>query len=185
MLKFASFEAPSRYTFVDPDTQHLYSASDKGTLIENIVNYRCQNSLPPLEELGRVLDDYWCRLPENAGKCEEYKLNRGWFATWSGAVHLLKNVFYGSENMVGQEEADERSVVCKSCPNNVFPDRFLFIKWSDELAEASTGGRKSKEHTSLGNCAICSCPLRAKVFAKDMKMTEEQRKLAPDFCWAK
>ena len=135
--------------------------------------------------MDQVLENYWCGLPENAGKCSVVNLSRGWYHYLKGGIALLENMFFGEKNMVSQEEADARGSVCIECPFNVFPDRDAFIQWSDEIAEASTGGKRSKHHDELGNCEICTCPLRAKVWNKDAKMTEKESEKAPDFCWAK
>jgi hypothetical protein len=185
MLKFLPFIAPKEFVFRDPDTDYEYRANTKEALIKHIVSYRSQNGLEPIEHLNVVLENYWCSLPENVGSCQEYKLQRGWFATWRGAVQVVKNVFYGEDNLVEPEEADRRAGICVKCPENVFPDKGPFIAWSDELAQASTGGRKSKHYNELGNCAICSCPLKAKVWAKHAKLTEDENLKAPDFCWQK
>jgi hypothetical protein len=87
--------------------------------------------------------------------------------------------------MVGDEEAQVRAQTCFKCPHNVFPDKGEFLAWSDEIAEAATGGRRVVGQEELGNCEICTCPLRAKVFAKDLKMKVEEREKLPDWCWQK
>lgn len=190
MFKFLPFNAPSAYVFPDPDSGHEHKGVNKADVIQRIIKYRAQNGLEPIEELGTVLDNYWCLLPENMGKCEEFKLQRGWFEVWKGGLQILKNIAFGSDAMVPQEEADRRAKICSDqdgipCQFNVFPDRDMFIKWSDAHAEASTGGRKSKPYATLGNCALCTCSLRAKVWAKNALMTEKQSSRAPAVCWAK
>lgn len=183
MLKFSPNEVPYRYDYEDPDTGVRFVKRTKQELIQHIINYRAQNRLPVIEHLNLTLEDYWCRQKENRSKCVPVKLNRGWLATLRGALHVVENIFFGDENMVAQEEADRRAAICVQCPHNVFPDKGPFIAWSDSVAEASTGGRKSASHDMLGNCAVCSCPLRAKVFAKDVTPTDQERQELPDFCW--
>lgn len=186
IFKFKPFKTPYRWIFVDPDTQRFYSARTKKELFEQIVNYRSQNNLDPIQGLEHVIEHYLCTLPENTGNCESEKLRRGWLTTLKGGISLLQNVFYGEKAMVDQAIADQRSATCKTCPHNIFPDKGAFIQWSDELAEASTGGRKSQHHDSLGNCEACSCPLRAKVFyAGPFNLPDNQNKELPDFCWQK
>jgi hypothetical protein len=183
MLKFSPNEVPYQYDFEDPDTGYYFRYADKTKLINHIIKYREQNRLEPIKHLNLVLEDYWCRKPVNTPKCVPLSLARGWIATFRGAIQVLENIFYGEDKMVSQEVADKRSAVCVQCPHNIFPDRGPFIKWSDEIAEASTGGRRSEHHDSLGNCGVCTCPLRAKVFAKDVKPTEKERDQFPSFCW--
>lgn len=169
-LTLKPFTPPRRYTFKDPDTGFQYAAKDRSELVQRIVTYRAQNKLEQIDHLNLVLENYWCMLPENAGACSPLRpikeIKRGFFETLKGGIALLKNVYYGEENIVSQSIADERSKICSTCPYNVFPDKTDFIAWSDELAEASVGPRRSKHHKDIGNCSVCSCPLRAKVWYK-------------------
>lgn len=181
------FEAPSSYPFIDPDTGRQFLAPDKASLIKQIVSYRAQNRLDPIEEIDLVLENYWCSLPGNIGKCHTERLERSFFQTVRGGIALVTNVFFGNDAMVSDEEAERRAQICLQCPNNSFPDqKGKFDSWADKLAEASTHGRKVSVNEQLGNCMICSCNLRAKVFKKPpFSFPEDERKALPDFCWAK
>ena len=174
------------YAFTDPDTFFKFKAPSLEALCAHIRRYREQNGLPPIEFLEDVVINYCCGLKANLGVCEEYPypLKRGVFHYIKGGMSLLQNVLY--DRMVSQEEADRRAKICTNCPHNVFPDKGAFIKWSDRLAEASTGGKRSAHHNELGNCAVCTCPLRAKVWAvPPFGNSEEENKALPDFCWQK
>jgi len=167
LLKFKALEAPDKFIFKDPDTGRDFLAADKATIIKQIVSYRAQNELEPLEYLGTVIEAYMCSIPEYRYKCEpSAKFSRSIFGYISGGMALLKNVFYGEHNMVIQKVADRRSSQCVFCRHNVFPDKSAFLRWSDDLAEAATHGRKAKYHNKLGNCTVCSCPLKPKVWYK-------------------
>jgi hypothetical protein len=182
--RFKPFHAPSSYTFIDPDTAHKYGPyPDKKGLFFAILSYRDQNNLPPIAALDTVLDHYWCSLPENRGKCESFKLQRSWMQYVKGGVALLENLFYGKDNLLTPAEAEKRAKVCVSCPENVFPDKDGFIKWSDELAVASTGGLKCPSYDSLGNCAVCSCPLRSLTFYKNAVAKDDEVDKLPKHCW--
>lgn len=186
MLQLRPFIAPKRYVFVDPNSKHLYKAATKEDLILQIEGYRSQNRLPKIEALHLVLENYWCSLPENTGLCQEMKLKRGVLEYVQGGVALVRNYFYGEKNMVDQVDADVRASTCVKCPHNTFPDRGAFITWSDELAEASTGGRKSILHDRLGNCEVCTCCLKAKVWFKGpFKLKKSVNEKLPIFCWQK
>lgn len=176
-MKLKSFAGPKNYTFKDPDTGHTFNAPTRDALVKEIISYRLQNELPPIVHIQAVLENYWCGLPENQGSCESTKLRRGLFGYIQGGVVLLQNVFYGNKYIVEQEVADERSKQCKGCKFNSFPDKGPFIEWSDRLAEASLGSsKKSKYHDDLGNCDVCSCPLRAKVFYGGVVKIEKAQK---------
>lgn len=184
--KFAPFMAPISYRFVDPDTGFLYQAENREALFNRIVSYREQNKLTPILYLEEVLEHYLCELPENCAKCTEEPLRRGLYQYLRGGIALIENLYYGKKNLIEQEQADARAAICVSCPQNVFPDKTDFLLWSDLIAEASTGGRKSSLHDKLGNCNACSCCLRAKVFFKGpFKLTASELAKMPSFCWQK
>lgn len=154
-------------------------------LVKHVVNYRAQNGLEPIEHLRASIEDYLCQQPENGGKCMEYKLGRGLFATYRGGVAVVKNFLFGKKEMVSEDVADERATQCLDCPLNIFPDKDGFIEFSDRLAEASTGGLKSKHYDDLGNCAACSCVLKMKVWKKGPFTVSDKEKALMESvdCW--
>ncbi len=185
-LKFHPLNSAARFIFKDPDVPaKTYKADSFKDLISLIRGYRGQNELPEIEFLETVVEHYLCGLPENKGKClPRQKLRRGIIPTIRGGIALLTTVLYSK--FVSKEEADVRSAICAACPHNVFLDKGNFIKWSDSLAEQATGGRKSRHHDQLGNCALCSCPLRAKVwYGGKIEYKGEELDALPDFCWQK
>lgn len=155
-------------------------------LVKHILSYRAQNGLPPIEALDRVLENYWCNLPENVGACESVEIERGWLAYIHGGIALLRQMFYRA--VVDQETADRRAAQCMACPFNVFPDKVGFLKWSDDIAEQSVGSKRAKHHDKLGNCEVCSCCLKAKVWydKKNGALTfpkEQLELMAGVDCW--
>jgi hypothetical protein len=185
-LKFNPLSTPSRFEFKDPDVPNkTYKADSYQSLYKLIRGYRSQNELPEIPYLEVVVEHYLCSLPENKGRClPRPKLKRGLIPTIRGGIALIASVLYSS--FVPQSKADERSAICAKCPHNIFPDKGPFIKWSDDIAEAAVGKRKSKYHDKIGNCQICSCPLRAKVWYNGkLEFSEEQLEKFPEFCWQK
>lgn len=185
--KFKPFETSLVFRWVDPDTQRKFTASNLKSLVQLIVSYRAQNKLAPIEHLEQVLENYLCGLPENCGKCQPKPLPRSFTQYLKGGIALLKNMYYSDQNMVDQPTAEERALTCTRCPFNVFPDRGMFIKWSDDIALATVGDRKVTAQQHLGNCEVCSCPLRAKVWYKgEFGLTAEQKQLitaVTPACW--
>lgn len=184
MLKFLPFRASLEFEFIDPDTGYVYRAESKAALVDKIVAYRSQNNLEQIFKLDAVIDNYLCRMPQNAGKCgKNVDMNRSWWHYIKGGVSLLKNMLI--ENPVEQKEADRRSEICAACPNNVFPDKGRFVKWSDKVAEASVPGKRSKCHKELGNCSVCTCPLRAKVWSPKpfLLSPREETEMKKVKCW--
>lgn len=183
-LKFKPFTNSKVWEFTDPDTLHKYNAKSRAELVQQIVGYREQNELPRIEYLDKVLENYLCRLPINSGSCVPRKdLSRSMMQTIKGGVALLINYLY--ESFVDQATADNRAAQCIACPNNIFPDMSGFDAGADLIAQASVGDRRSIHHKNLGNCEVCTCPLRAKVWYNgtvelDLKQIKEMEKVN---CW--
>lgn len=181
-MKFRPFYGPHAFTFVDPDTKYQYNASTQAELVKKIIGYRTQNRLEPIEALDAVLENYWCYLPENKGKCKPYPLKRGFLQMFKGGIALLIN--YAYDKFVGQELADARAEICARCPHNIKPEKGVVNAWLDEIAVASVGDRRTKVHDELGTCEICSCPLPAKVFyGGTIDLSEDELSQMPDYCW--
>jgi hypothetical protein len=179
--------APHKIAFQDPDTGRKFIAKTKAELIQKIVTYRAQNELPEIEHLNIVLENYWCSLPENNGICEEAKLERGLLAYLNGGISLVKNMLY--PKFATQEEAERRAAICVTCPHNVIPGETVeekkgFLKWSDDLAYHAIGDRKTPYDESLGNCQICTCPLRPKVFwGRKIELPKDHEIQTIPECW--
>src|SRR5690348_12853772 len=145
--KFRAFEVPAYWVFTDPDTGYSFSGKDKPSLIKDIVNYRFQNNLEPIERLDLVLDNYLCGLPENNHKCTGYELDRKFSQYIKGGLALLKNLAF--KRFATQAEAERRSKICEKCPYNIFPDKGPFIKWSDDIAVSCVGEKKTENYQKL------------------------------------
>ena len=162
-FKFRAFEAPSRFEFKDPDTGRQFVEASKQALIDRITAYRQVNNLEPIEHLSFVLESYWCQLPANIGKCQPIEHTpRGTFGYFKGGLALLTTVLY--KQFAPQKVADERSRQCAGCKFNVVPQTEGWVGWANSLAKTCTDGKKSEKHDELGQCNVCTCPLRSKVF---------------------
>lgn len=184
MQCFKAFEAPKNYTFIDPDTGHIYLAKNQDSLIEDIVAYRAQNGLPQIDELPAVLQNYWCSLPQNVGKCKDCGYPIGFIGYIRGGITLLKTA--ALKHFATQEEAEKRAAQCVTCKYNSFPDRGPFLTWIHETAISIVGERKTKVYEKLGVCAVCQCPIRAKVFVGEKlpPFTPKQTELLASVdCW--
>lgn len=165
-FRFKAFEAPLFYTFTDPDTGRVFTDSSISSLATSIISYREQNTLPAIDKLKTVIENCTCALPENMHKCQENKeISRSFSEYIKGGIMLLNNKM--KKQFASQEVAEARAAQCLTCPNNSFPDKGPFLKWSDEIAIKQVGERRTSIHNLLGNCAVCSCPLRSKVFTAD------------------
>lgn len=183
MQKLIAFATPARFVFQDPDTRYQYRAETREALVKHIVGYRQQNNLKPIEHLELVLENYWCGLRENIGRCEPLPLRRGLLSYVKGSIALVENILM--KKMVSSEEAEARAKICVSCPHNVFPDKGAFVQWSDQIAEASTDGRKVSVHDKLGSCDVCTCTLKAKVwYGGTLRLKPDEReKMKAVGCW--
>lgn len=163
-MKFKPGYSSKVWEFQDPDTGFAFKSLSREGLIQQITQYRINNNLDPLEELGVVLDHYLCSHPVNGGLCRpEALFSRGLRATFRGGIALFKSLLYGS--YAPQAVADARAEQCIKCPFNFFPeDKPAFERYLDAAAVASVGKRRSKDFKLLGECGVCRCPLRSKVF---------------------
>lgn len=89
------------------------------------------------------------------------------------------------KSFVTEDVANARANHCKKCPFNIFPDKGPFIKFSDAMANAMVGKKRVEAYDDLGNCAVCSCPLRGKVWYNgEVDLTDEQEKSMKSVdCW--
>lgn len=186
LLRLHPCAAPKRYIFEDPDTHRKFNASNKESLVRAIVAYRAANGLHPIKRLEIVLDHYWASLPENKENAQVAPpMKRGWLAYIKGGITLLDNLWYGPKRLVDQKTADERARQCSTCRFNHFPDKGPFVEWADKIAQASVGDLKTPYDEQLGNCAVCSCVNRAKVWYKGVfrPSDEEYKKFKLVDCW--
>lgn len=181
--RFKPFSAPSNFYFKDPDTGYKYQRESRKALIEHISNYRLQNRLEPIEHIDTVLENYWCKQPENSGKCEPMKLARGIIPAIKGGILLLKS--YLMKEKVSQEVADYRAEVCKECPHNLKAQLNPMHASQDAVALLSIGRSRSKHFEELGNCAVCSCPLKVKVwYGGSIELSRSQyEEMVKVQCW--
>lgn len=182
--KFKAFEASARLEFKDPDTGHMYSAKKLGDLYKDIIQYRVQNGLELIENLVETVENYICGLPENCNKCTGVELHRSFYTYIKGGIALIKNIAF--KKYATQEVAEERAKQCVACKFNVFPDKDVFTKWSDDIAIMQVGERKTSLHEELASCEVCTCALRGKVFFDGTLppfTDEEKEKLESVKCW--
>lgn len=184
-LRFKTFEPSRSFQFKDPDTGFIHTAKNFKQLCQGIIKYREQNELEEIEEIEFVVENYLCGLPENCNSCVERKgMSRSFMQYVKGGVMLLKNAFF--QEQVAQDVAEKRAAQCVTCKFNIFPDKGPFIAWSDDVAIQQVGERRVSVHNQLGNCDICSCALKSKIFfgGKLPRFNEEEvKKLESVNCW--
>lgn len=168
--------------FKDPDTGYMYSEPTKKELIIRINAYRSQNKLEKIENLSFIIENYLCSLPENTGKCVPVQTNRGILGYIKGGIALTKAVAY--DKFVTKDVAEKRASICFSCPHNQMP---INATWLNKKIYHIIGDDKKTSHDqNLGECEICSCPLRAKVhYGGEIVLSESMNNQLPDFCWQK
>ena len=99
-------------------------------------------------------------------------------------------------NTVPQHEAQNRSDVCTgrlsgvACPNNVSENFFVGQAGESvrKLLEIKNGARlRVQGEKSLGNCAVCKCHLRTKIWTPMEHIrkhtTDDELKQLPALCW--
>jgi len=183
LRKFKPLDNTDRFEFRDPDTGYTIRGSGYKDLYHRIREYRSQNGLPEIIELERVVESYLCGFPENLHKCVSAPLERGLLAYIKGGIALLTRIATGAFAPI--ETAERRAAKCVECKYNVFPDRGPFMVWADMVAEETVGDRRVSVNERLGNCAVCTCPLRSKVFHNGLLTIppEQEEKMKEVDCW--
>lgn len=182
--RFKAFEASAVLQFKDPDTGMVYKADNLTELYKRIILYRQQNNLAPIEFLRETVENYICTMPMNANKCQGVDMPRSVMTYVKGGIQLFKNLLF--KKYATQEIAEKRAAQCSKCEFNVFPDKGPFMAWADQIAIQCVGDRKVSVNDQLGNCDVCTCNLRSKVFfqGKLDPFTDEQLvKLRKVKCW--
>lgn len=163
--KLKPFEGFPSYSFKDPDTAYEHKGKSFKELINSIIHYRVQNSLPPIDMLEETIENYLCGKPENAQRCMPVKFGRSIGTSVKGGVVLFINYLFN--RFVSQKVADERGAQCLGCVFNK-PDVGAPIDhltaWMDNVALMQVGEKRSVHHDKLFKCQVCDCPLRSKVF---------------------
>lgn len=189
--RFKPEETPKRWIYIDPDTNRSFGidspVTSQAELINLIEQYRANNDFEPIKNLKSVLENFLCGLPENGGKCISYTLKRNLQSYLKGGIALIKDMLYGVEMRVSQDEAEKRAEICKKCPFNVIPpEKSWFIQSTDEAVKTYLGDNIKTENDSfLGNCQVCSCVLPFKVHVKGPfeLNPEEKGKMDSVGCW--
>ena len=161
----------------------MFHANTFSGLKQHVISYRKQNRLEELEEIDIILEHYLCTLPENLGKCEERDMPKGFGMYLKGGLALVKMLLF--KQVSPMQIAEARAAQCVKCPFNTFPDKVGFPKWASDVAEKCTNGKKTTKHEELGECGVCGCNLRAKVFyGGKIDLTEEEKvKMKTVNCW--
>lgn len=181
--KFKPFHGPHQYVFKDPDTGFAFKEKSKKTLIDRIVIYRQQNNLPELQFLDDVLENYWCGLPENVGRCEPKALKLGLLPLMKAGIVLIKNYMY--DRFATQDVAEKRASQCVGCKFNKKPDTEGVKYWLDLVVINTVKGHRVPDYEKLGTCEACNCPINSKVFYDGTisPSREEKEKFTEVNCW--
>lgn len=201
LLKFKPFQGPCEQSFRDPDTSVILKATTRKELIDKIKAYRDQNDLDELLFLNEVIEDYQCRLPENAAKWEYYSegfFKRGFLQAIKGGISIIKMVMFPIEKLVTQDVAEARAKQCSACPLNCYesgveasslevkPEEKKFTtEYLNQVIPHMIGDRTTSYDDKLVRCAGCTCWLRASVWEKgpfDLSQ-DELNKMKPFNCW--
>ena len=186
LKKFSILTSPSDWYFKNPDDGFTIKGSSLQDVATKVRSYRSQNQQDEIQYLENVIENWLCCRKENWGKCEKLPpLKRGLYTTLKAGVLLIKQMMYNS--FASQELADSRALTCVNCKANSFPDKDGFIKWADDIAEQTVGDRKSKYHEQIGNCEVCTCLLRSKIFYNEKiklkkEIEDKMREVNPK-CW--
>jgi hypothetical protein len=162
---------------------------------EKLLRYRLENSLPPGNPLGEVLD-YTCNkwphfcsdtspvAPANRPATSMATRVTGWMA----ALYRTLRGTNIDHSYVGQAEADRRAAVCLSCPFHVEWRRGCSscIEGTQRIGHTFRGGRQAANESKLMSCSIIGHEAKTAVWVKTPPpLTAEEHGALPEHCWRK
>lgn len=186
-----SLTPPGGYRYTQPETSHTMTASSFHVLVDRVVQHRKANNLPVPFNIDDAVEMYICH--ERPELCEERgKVTAGSQPLTLGlAVRLTKTLIAAGKRRVEQGEADRRSEICSTCPDNVEPSGCTGCNkpMVKKAVEFIVSGNKTAYDSSLKSCKHCGCFNAAQVWipldALQSVISEGENDNLPDHCWKK
>lgn len=178
------------YRYVFPDDGYVAHAWTYVDWVQAARNHLLANGKTIPSTLEADMEHQLC-LTLRPGYClydDEKRPRPNVNLEWNDVMDGLKTFarwVKGGCDYASQEEAERRAAICSRCYLNVHVNG---CSQCGKLVTEVVGERKTKLDTSLRNCAVCKCFLRAKVhFPQKVLDTEKPgvQQMYPDFCWLK
>lgn len=163
-LKPSSVTPPDKFRFKFPDG-HTVHAFSRDEWREKIEKYATDNQypIPTVEEaedqLCRTLSGEWC----SGGDEYSFVSNRFTFDDFLRGMKTLGE-FVLTGQVVSQEIADARAIVCSRCVLNMDVPGCASCTGMANAVVAIKGAKKTKVDHLLKVCGICRCSNEAKVW---------------------
>lgn len=185
-----------RYTF--PDGTFIIQAF-YGDWLDKIKKHYVDNGIPmpddwiarAEDQLCRILPPGFCKQTDGGSLMNHIDTRINASQIYHGAVTLLNVVREREDALVDPALANQRAVICSSCPANINVEGCLpCLKISDLIMGVTGPKRETPSDQFLKSCACCGCPARAAVHVKieilSKAMTQGMRDkfaLAGEWCW--
>ena len=185
-----SATAPGDWDYTHPISEVTFTAPTFGELVALVTDHEEANDYeitPP----NTIKQDFLKRLIDthpHLVKVRQWKgrkLSQYWKGL-GGANAIAKFELHGRPVQVSSELANRRADICAHCPFNAEPkDKSLLMQYSDKLMSKMAGAKEFKQ--KLHNCAVCSCPLVAKVglTIELLQSSGDTASAYPVHCWIK
>lgn len=104
-----------------------------------------------------------------------------------GAAAFAQIKVKGNNAFVGADESARRARICTHCPFNRGRQESGAEKMTNDMMRASVDGRTTPHDAQLKFCAICTCPLQAKIHL-DLGIArtgygQNEIDQFPEYCW--
>ncbi len=176
-----------RYVFHDGHTEHAFGHQewiDKVTKYANDNNYPVPTIEAMEDQYCRTLSGEWCV----GGDEYSFVSNRFTFDDFLRGMKTLGE-FFVKDEVVPQEVADARSLICSRCVLNMSIPGCHSCTGLVDSVMAIKGAKYTKQDHLLKSCGICHCANQAQVWvpierlakSTDSEMREKYKRVSE--CW--
>lgn len=169
MLKLKNYATcpPDFYTFRFPDG-HVVTAVDATTWFEKIAKHYADNNYERPENwealaehaLCRRLSGEWC----DGGSEHSFINTRFGFNDFLRGTKVLGSFLLAGAEVVSQEQAEARALVCSRCVANVSVSGCGTCNGVANAVAEAKGAQKTKYDHLLKACGVCHCANEAAVW---------------------
>ena len=175
-----------------PETKAFFASRDSmRSLLKQVEAHYVGNKMPVPSDLEALVENHMCpRLPDGfclgvrAPSDRKYR-PMTFFSIVKFTQTLVSRLFNNGDFFVDRAEAERRSKICVTCPEN-YRGICTTCNGLRAIAAGLIGNRPPTSNDSrLEVCAVCGCTLRAKlqVNRKYLHETVEHLKEYPAHCW--
>lgn len=166
-LKNSNVCVPDKFTFKFPQDGYIATAFDQLTWFELIDKHYKDNGYPQPDNWKEIAEDQLCRRLSGewciGGGPHSFVNTRFTINDFIRGTQVLAP-FVLSGEVVSQEVADKRAMICSRCPVNVRVPGCVSCSGMANAVAAAKGAQKTQYDHLLQACGVCHCSNEAQVW---------------------